>query len=667
MTGTVLRFVPRAELAAKGNLERFVDECRRSAVLGAIHQFDRNIWELGYQKGKSTKVRVVFSTIEAARLAKPRPTPALPEPFLAFAKAYLVYMQDRRPAVSQAPRLAALRCLEAALRRLGKESEPTQADIRTFEVAVEIASESATPAVAYRVAGQIEALADIMRELGFVALRGRWAHGLKRPTEYGSRISEQALAARQEKLPSAAAIRALGGIFTLAQGVADTVISAYCALMLCAPERVNEVMRLEHKCLVEGETRFAGKLGIRWPGSKGSEDSVKWLPTHMGPVAREAHARLVAASAAARRVATWYTANPTQLYLHPDAAHLRDAEVVSASELALILWGNVDHRPAANAWAARHGVPAAMQQGRRALFRMVDVERAVIGMLPETFPLVPGAGRLECQNALAIVLQNELHPSKATYACMFQTVDQVEIYNRLGSRTDVQSIFDRYQFTEDDGEPIRVTSHEFRHYLNTLAQLGGMSDAEIAIFSGRKDVRQNRAYDHRTTDEVLAPVIRAAPPGFMGGGLIPLQGRNLINRSELLASGRPASHTTAYGYCVHDFAAEPCHLHRDCLHCAELECVKGERHREENLRRTRAETEQALARARVALSDEEYGADAWVRHHQGTLDRIDQWLAVLDSPDVPAGSRIRIATGGAPAVAGPANAVPLPRLEGPPR
>lgn len=250
---------------------------------------------------------------------------------------------------------------------------------------------------------------------------------------------------------------------------------------------------------------------------------------------------------------------------------------------------------------------------------------------------------------------------------MFQTVDQTEIYNRLGSRVDMDSIFDRYQFTEDDGEPIRVTSHGFRHYLNTLAQLGGMSDAEIAIFSGRKDVRQNQAYDHRTTDEVLAPVAQAAPSGFMGGGLVLQQGRELLNRSELLASGRPASHTTAYGYCVHDFAAEPCQLHRDCLHCAELECVKGERHREENLRRTRTETEQALARARVALSDEEYGADAWVRHHQGTLDRIDQWLAVLESPAVPAGARIRITPGGVQAVAGPGDAKPLPRLRGPSR
>jgi hypothetical protein len=84
------------------------------------------------------------------------------------------------------------------------------------------------------------------------------------------------------------------------------------------------------------------------------------------------------------------------------------------------------------------------------------------------------------------------------------------------------------------------------------------------------------------------------------------------------------------------------------VNCEEHECVKGEHHKEDNLRRSRAETGQALARARAALSDEEYGADRWVQHHLKNLTRIDELLAVYEDPSVPVGARVRLARGAEP-------------------
>lgn len=649
MTAPVLHFTPRAELSAHDNMLSFIETCRKSAVLRASTQFDQDVWAAGYRKGMGSKSRIVYSTLEAASLPRPQPTPALPEPFLSFAKAILVYLQDRRRVESQQVRLSALRYLEAALRRLGRGSRPTGTDAQVLDVAVQIAAESVSPAVAYRAAGQLELLADTMQELGLVTLRGRWLHGLKKPKEGNSRISEEALAARQEKLPSAAVIRALAGIYNEAQGVADTLVSSYCALMLCAPERVNELMRLEVLCLVEGGGRFQGKLGIRWPGSKLADDTTKWLPSHMAPLAREAIERLKRTTAPARAVADWYTKNPSLVYLNEDAAHLRGVELVSAADIGLILWGPSGSSNSANAWIKTRGLSPAGKAGKKLLYRYVDVESAVLDLLPETFPEVPGAVGLECRDSLALCLLTELHSSKSPYACMFQIVSQDDLYIRLGSQEHRTSIFDRYGYSEDDGSSIRVTSHAFRHYLNTLAQLGGLSDTEIAIFSGRKEVRQNRAYDHLSSDQVLAPVIKATEAGFRGE-LVASVGRQLMTRAELLALGKPASHTTEFGYCMLDFAAEPCQMHRDCVNCDEQECVKGEHHKEENLRRSRSEAEQALARARAALTDEEYGADRWVTHYVKTLARIEELLAVLENPAVPTGARVRLAKGAPPMV-----------------
>nr|WKF58230.1 hypothetical protein HUO10_002728 [Paraburkholderia busanensis] len=640
MNAPVLHFTPRAELEPQANLEAFIALCRNSDVLGAREQFDKNAWEVGYVKGQNKVNRVVFSTLEASR--EDRSEPSLPHPFLDFAKATIVYLHDKRPVTSQAQRIAALRCLEAALREWNKASRPTAVNVEVLNTAVELARKQVSDAVAYRIAGQLQLIAEFMNSKGFISLRQTWVHGVKRPRELGSRISKEALDARQEKLPSAAVLRALGGIFQEAVQPADVLVSSYLAVMLCAPERINEVLRLARNCLVEGDGRFGGKLGLRWAGSKGAKDTTKWLPTQMAPVARQAISNLVKVTPPAKNIAAWYTDNPNALYLHDGAAHLRGQEVLTAAEVALILWGDEGATNQANTWARMTAeLPKVQLAGRKAGYRFEDVELAVLAMLPETFPFVPGAPELLCKDAMAIIRTNEMHARKATYLCMFTCVDYNTITNPLGAREGRSSIFERFNYTEDDGSPIELRSHALRHYLNMLAQLGGLSSAEIAIFSGRKDVRQNRAYDHMSSDEAQAPISQALKAGFTAG-LVPTATRDLITRSEFKRFGVAAAHTTEYGWCMHNFASEPCQMYRDCINCEEQECVKGDAHKEANLRLLKEETEFLLNEARQALNDEEYGADVWVVHQSKTLERVNALLSIMDDPSVQPGSRIRL-------------------------
>ena len=650
MSAPVLSFTPRAELEPLANLEAFVALCKGSEVLNAKDQFEKNVWEIGYLKGQNKVNRVIFSTLEASRENKRES--ALPLPFLDFAKAALVYLHDKRPVASQAQRIAALRCLEAALRESSKGSRPTAVDEMVLDSAVELARQKVSPAVAYRTAGQLEYIAEFMRSKGFIRLRQRWAHGVKKPQEGGSRISKEALEARQEKLPFGATLRALGAIFIDAIEPPDVLVSSVTGLMLCAPERINEVLRLWRNCLVEGDGEFRGKLGLRWSGSKGAENTTKWLPTEMVPVARRAIANLIRVTTPAQELAAWYTANPTKLYLHEGAAHLRDKKILTLGEIGIILWGDGKASDQANYWATTtNELPKQSLEGRRIGFLFEDVERAVLAMLPETFPYVPGDPELPCHEAMAIMRTNELHSTRATYLCMFSCVSYTVITQHYGGVEGRLSIFERFNYTEDDSSPIELNSHSLRHYLNMLAQTGGLSSTEIAIFSGRKDVKQNRAYDHMTSDEVQAPISQALKNGFTSE-LEPVfgAGRRLVTRSEFKSLGLAAAHTTEYGWCEHDFASEPCHVHRDCLNCEEQECIKGEAQKEENLRTLKFETEDLLRVAREALSDEEYGADAWVAHQQLTLDRANSLLSILEDPAVPAGTRIRLDVSSAPLI-----------------
>ena len=83
-------------------------------------------------------------------------------------------------------------------------------------------------------------------------------------------------------------------------------------------------------------------------------------------------------------------------------------------------------------------------------------------------------------------------------------------------------------------------------------------------------------------------------------------------------------------------------MYRDCINCEEQECVKGDAHKEANLRLLKEETEFLLNEARQALNDEEYGADVWVVHQSKTLERVNALLSIMDDPSVQPRSRIRL-------------------------
>lgn len=647
----VLFFTPRAELEPAANVDAFIEVCRNSEVLGAKKQFEKNSWDIGFFKGHNKTNRAVFSTLEAS--GRSESEPSMPAPFVDFAKAMLVYQHDKRPVTSQGPRVAALRCIEAALRDHNLGSRPTAVNEVILDSAVDLARRQVSPAVAYRIAGQIEAVSELMRSMGFITLRRRWNHGVPKPRELGSRISKEALEARQNKLPSAAALRAIGGIFQEATRPADVLVISHTALLCCAPERMNEALRLRRNCIVEGEGEFKGRLGVRWPGSKGFADMVEWVTEEMVFLAREALSNIKRVTSPAQELAAWYTENPTKIFLHKAVQHLRNKEILTLDEINEIIWGGQAPRGSARTFAKdTHALTQVSLGGRRVGYRFEDVERAVLSMLPSTFPCVPGAPELQCQDSLVVMRTNEMSPGKATYLCMFCCIDYNVITNHFGAREGRSvSIFDRFNYTEDDGSPIELISHSLRHYLNMLAQTGGLTGAQIAAFSGRKDESQNRSYDHQTSAEVQRPIARALKNGFTSNiAPIDTKPRALIRQEDYRTRSSGIGHSNEYGHCTHDFAAAPCHLNRNCLDCSEQMCIKGDRVKEANLRKRKAETEFQMRVAQAAMRDDEYNADAWVRDHTKTLERINALLAIFDDPDVADGAQIRLAVDNTPLI-----------------
>lgn len=636
----IVQFTPKAELAAEQNLAAFVLQCRDSlTAFGADLPFDDDVWDVSEyikKKGRKLAVRIVFSSMEASR-AKKR-TPTMAPGFQAFAKAYFRYMYALRPTYDFF-QLIALRLVDAALSESGHAGCVTAITHDTLNRAVGLALERYSHSAAPKIAGRIEHLAAFLLESQLVEMKTKWVKPIKKARELNLRVGKAGDAARAKAMPSVAAIRAMAHVFVHAEEPLELCIGAIFALLHCAPQRINETVRLTVDCEVEQkDLSGAAQYGLRWPPSKGFKNSIKWILPSMADVARQAITKLKALSAEARAIARWYEEHTQEIYLHPRVEHLRSAERLRPEEVSLILIGEED-ADAGIRWCIKERVPR-----RNGMYAFDDIQDRVLKNLPKEFPYAqPG---LKFSESLFTIRRFELRAKLRTYMCMIDYFSVDQLACRLGRGSSAcESVFERFGLTEDDGSPIGLASHQVRHYLNTLAQANGASQIDIAMWSGRADVGQNKAYDHVTPERIMSSVrelATVASPLF-GGSLDTPKIRVVARRDEAGDLVIGSAHITDYGFCTHDYAMSPCQLHADCLNCNELVCVKGDLVKTENIRRLRDQTEMLLRQAEEAEQCETYGASRWVVHHRKTLANCDQLLAILNSTTVPEGATIRLA------------------------
>lgn len=644
----IVLFTPKVELDATANMAGFVEMARdRLTVFGEGLQFQQDVWDVTdavARKGKGgQRVRITFSNVATVD----NKTPSIMQaPFLSFAKAYVRYMHGVRPTKVIHNRLAALRSIEAALSENGETPDAVRVDSRVLNRAAQIVVERFSDTAAYRVGQQIEMIGAFLAENHLTAVPVHWRNLIARPAS-GTRVGKKFDERRVAKMPSTAALEALPRIFRLAAEPADVITTSVAAMLLSAPDRISEVLMLPEACEVrEPRKGKEDAYGLRWQPAKGAEPMVKWLVPSMASVVQEALQKIRGVTEEARRIARWYEQHPGKLYLAADAAYLRGQQWLSMSEVAQIL--GLSKRDSANIWCKAQGIKVERRDGggRRIYARFYDVQAAVLGMLPAGFPVLDHSTGLKYSEALLVVRRNELGAQRGTYSCMIEPVVIGQINTGLGSRVKhgFESIFTRLGFTEPDCSPISVTSHQFRHYLNTLAQAGGLSQLDIAKWSGRRDVRQNEAYDHVTPGQMLQKIRDAVGGDEMFGPLAELPKKVLIRRDEFARLVVPTAHATDLGYCVHDYTASPCQLHMDCIHCQDLVCVKGDTEKMTMLRQRLNEALGLLEKADAAVGEGYSGSDRWREHHQTTVDRLSQLCAIMDDPSVPNGAVIQLAT-----------------------
>ncbi len=633
----IVQFVPKINRSSQANLDEFIRLCRHDLIVfGADLNWDDDYWE---------PAGISFANLDQTA-SRFNPKHAMKSPFKDFAKAYLRYQQGFQPTKVKCE-MYALKCLERALEESGTGCEIHRVDLSHFDRAALLARTHFSAGVAYQAGRELAELATFISDKQLVNRRFDWKNPNQRPIDT-VRTGKKAREEREKKLPSDEALQELASIFAGNPSEARDIFTTSTVLMLlCTPSRSTEIIALPHDCEI-WETKRDGKKAYGWrflPG-KGAPPMIKWVPDTMAELAQEAIGRIRRMTDEARRLAKWLEANPDKFYRHNTCPDVDEDAPLSASQAALALGLSVERLAQTRQFLSRrYGLSGG--DGETTLSMLNDW---VHSRLPKGFPWFDEERKIRYSEALFCMRARELRTDTPASPIELWKPTVNVLNNDLGSRmTSVDyispSIFDRYIPEAKRPSPLKVTTHQFRHLLNTMAQRGGMTQHEIARWSGRADTKQNRVYDHMTEFE-LVDLLRQHDPGLSLDRPLTEIAEQLakhipMTRQEFNTLVHPTAHITEFGFCIHNFVMAPCQRYRDCLNCSEQVCIKGDK-RISGLRLHYQQVKALLESAEKAIAEGLAGADRWYEIQSLTEKRLAALLTILEDPTIEDGAVIRL-------------------------
>jgi hypothetical protein len=372
---------------------------------------------------------------------------------------------------------------------------------------------------------------------------------------------------------------------------------------------------------------------------------IKWISTPFVSIAKDAVTRLAELSSEGRRLAQWYQENPDKFYRHDGCPDVAEDDPLSPDQICAAMGWAVQEGKSAMSVAfnpSKKGVLAIKQVKGAVTLR--DLNKIIHAQLPTGWPWKNKERGIKYSDALLCLRKNELHGNRGVSPVMPWTPDNSAFTYDLGPRNVIShtSIWRRHGYKNPDGSEVKLTSHQLRHMLNTVAQRGDLGQLDIAMWSGRANIHQNRTYNHMSEYEVLDKIKGISGVAKMMGPLEKVKGHLPVTLKDLDAIGDGIAHVTEYGYCVHDFSMVPCQKHRDCINCTEQVCVKGDDEKLARLKMQRDKTRSQLEKAEAGIADGYYGADRWYEHQKNTFDRTCELIKLLESDDIVDGAVIRL-------------------------
>lgn len=654
----VIYFTADKNKTAQQNLDEFIIFSKRLNELNQDINFDDNYWK---DEVNFVKIGISSKNKDEENL--------LDNSIREFAKAYVKYQRIARALKTQET-ITAIRVIEQTCLQRYNIIDITKLKITDFDLAAEQAREHYKGS-AYAVGRHLKILLDFLKQLHILELPN-WKSPIKKPSEKSHLLNKESEEYRASKLPDENAIFALADIFARKESeLSDRDIFVTCAvsLLLAAPERASELFFLKNNCLYEEEMAISDDkaeliltnsdtqkvYGIRWYAQKRYGYDLKFIPNIMVSTVQVAIERLQRLSEKARQFATLLEMSEKfpRHELCPDVTDdqlLTFNQVLSAMGFDLSMYENQHQaKSSGKNFLKSRDIPI-----KDYSVCLNDLNVIVRKRLPKGFPYIPfktgGGIKVKWSEALFSSFSNQFHSEKITvftelWMPHIDTLNEDLSPTRKKLRgkdelSNVKSIFQRWEYGD-----YSVSSHQFRHLLNTIANTNGMDSILLAKWSGRADIKQNRVYDHTSVQERNYALIEMQKNEISLSkekSTYQFQVATPRTLQELNTRTALAMHTTEFGLCTHSYIDEPCLKYRNCLNCTEHVCIKGDKEKTKRLQ-DRLKKEKILwQKDKLAVDKNVTGAKVWFETRELTIKRCEQMLALLNDPNIDDGTPLSL-------------------------
>jgi len=543
-----------------------------------------------------------------------------------------------------------------------------------------------------RNSGQVKAAHYINVFIEYLKSRSAIVNTLKtrQPFQIGHSNKVMSHQVECKKLPDVKVIQATGHIFAQTMppigapidyldNAMDRMVCCQIAFSLAAPERVGEIPLLVKQQLAEKTSEQLGKCEdfhfLYWRGSKGMHDFLKLIHHAMVPTIQRVLHYLFVTCEPARILARYYENPRTFLrdflgnYSIENFHGLCLDQPVSLWQLGGLL-GFYDEVDDDSPLREISGFPFSCDLSEKittnrlkgALLgvnasgfkksqsnplnrktNLEEFEGIWIDWVTNNIPNFPyrqhdNGKQVRLSDALFIYTGKQLVTHKGAYLFggspfAIESLDLKAAFStRLNNKAN-KSIFKKSGF---DGDIYQLTSHQFRHYLNTQAQRGGMSETVLATWSGRASISQNVVYDHRTDDEKHAAIAEIYEQDS-GANMVVIP----VDEEEFeLKTGKVATKMTT-GFCIQPLHINPCTRLNACVGCSRSCHVKGDEKVFALIKADLRVQESRLEEVSKFLSKTNRIANDWFRLHTEKANRYRALIEVLTDSTVEDGAVIR--------------------------
>ncbi|EKL8055250.1 DNA-binding protein [Salmonella enterica] len=619
----IILFKSKKQLTAENNYNEFIKFCRyQLSGLTQTQDWEQYVWK-GYVTFRKIGVgHKVFNSKDAMH-----------EDFLDFAKAYIRYQHSLKPLKNYGAIMMALRCLEQALLQVLNSGLIYNVTAVVFDEAMQIGSRYFEGNVLAQCGIQLEKLSKFICEhnlvkSGYIS----WKNHVKQKVK-NNYLPEIEDYHRNDKLPDETALLAIADIFSKNDELLsprDKFTSAVFALLLCCPSRISEILALPADCeITQKDEKGIERYGLRFYSVKGYGPNIKWIPQVMIPVAKKAIRRLLSLSQNARAFAQWCEKYPDKFYRHELCPKVDEKLKLTVVQVCHALGYPLHDRKSCVLKIKR----TSLDGGKSFLnsndynYSLSELWEMISSGFSRDFPWYDEEKSIRFSNALCLLNPRQFSLSQMSDIYSFYKPTKGfffnDIQNKMRHESGFKNIFARYGYYDIEGKPLLIRSHQPRHLLNTIAHYGEMSELDIAKWSGRVNVNQNRVYNHVSEEDMLDKIkaIKLNGSNYCQSETIPTN--ELTIYFDNLNQG--AIHLTEFGYCVHNYLVKPCAKINQFVECDNetLDMKSVDRIR---LQSVREKIMQLKRITKIAYENGDYGADKWLQHHEKSLERINKLL-----------------------------------------